>query len=125
MNRLLIGSGDKTHLLLDLMHRDFDAGFLLIDPTGTLAPLAANAIPKSHVQKTFLFEPDSSPVFNVLQAPLEDILTILFPEGASTLTRLKANHLLTTALDTLRQKHTLADVLTTVKDIFPEWDKKD
>src|SRR6266550_3283900 len=116
MNRLLIGSGDKTHLLLDLMHRDFDAGFLLIDPTGTLAPLAANAIPKSHVQKTFLFEPDSSPVFNVLQAPLEDILNIIFPEGASTLTRLKANHLLTAALDTLSTekyaKNTLSDVLT-------------
>ncbi len=44
MNRLFIGSPDKTNFLLQFIAEDFSRGFTLIDPTGDLARAAANRV---------------------------------------------------------------------------------
>ena len=73
MNRLIIGSPDKSALLLTLMAEDFDNGFTLIDPTGELAEAAADRAP---VQRTFYLDPSDirhPPGFNVFDdVPLDD-----------------------------------------------------
>jgi hypothetical protein len=45
MNRLIIGSGDKSPLLLQMMLEDFATGFTLVDPTGELAEAIADRVP--------------------------------------------------------------------------------
>jgi hypothetical protein len=141
MNRLLIGSKDKTDLILQLMRDDLADGFLLIDPTGELAEAAVNTIPKSLIQRTFYFDvtdANHAAGFNVLNNVPDDkrhttistfktVLNILYSEGANTLTRLRANHLLTTALTNLLSKSdtTLLHVVEELTDTFPNWDKKD
>lgn len=56
MNRLLIGAPDKTDLLLQLLHENIEAGFLLVDPDGSLAELAADIIPVRDSDGHFLTE---------------------------------------------------------------------
>ena len=72
MNRLIIGSPDKSALLLTLMAEDFGNGFTLIDPTGELAEAAADRAP---VQRTFYLDPSDiqhPPGFNVLHGVPQD-----------------------------------------------------
>jgi len=57
VNRLLIGSSDKTTLLLQYLSRDFPNGLILIDPTGTLAEAAADTVPVELTQRTLYLDP--------------------------------------------------------------------
>jgi hypothetical protein len=69
MNRLVIGSPDKSNLLLTFMQEDFERGFLLIDPDGRLAEVAANTIPPNFTQHVFYLDPSDlkhPPGLNVL-----------------------------------------------------------
>jgi hypothetical protein len=68
MTRLITGSYTPD-LLLEFMQEDLDAGFLLIDPTGDLAPRAADLIPQKYIQRTFYFDATDTAhpaAFNVL-----------------------------------------------------------
>lgn len=70
MNRLLIGAGNKTNLLLQLLAEDFPRGVTLIDPTGDLARAAANIVPVEDTQRTLYLDPSDveHPIgLNVLQ----------------------------------------------------------
>ena len=73
MNRLVIGSPDKSALLLQLIMEDIGNGFTLIDPTGKLAEAAADCAP---VQRTFYLDPSDighPPGFNILDGvPADD-----------------------------------------------------
>ncbi len=72
MNRLVIGSPDKSALLLQMMVEDFPDGFVLIDPTGKLAEAAADRAP---AQRTFYLDPSDighPPGFNVLDGAPDD-----------------------------------------------------
>lgn len=57
MNRLLIGSGDKNALLLQLLCDDFSNGVTIIDPSGDLSKLAANCLPAGLTERTVYFDP--------------------------------------------------------------------
>jgi hypothetical protein len=109
MNRLLIGSDDKTALLLTMMVEDFDRGFTLIDPTGTLAEEIADRAP---VQRTCYLDPadiEHPFGFNVLDGVPENdrhkvakeicaFFDVVFPEGPTTLSRARSNYLLLNCL---------------------------
>ena len=109
MNRLLIGSVDKTALLLTMMAEDFEHGFTLIDPTGHLAEAIAERAP---VQRTFYLDPADikhPPGFNVLDGVPEDdrhkvtkdicaFFDMVFPEGPTTLSRARSGFLLLNSL---------------------------
>lgn len=69
MNRLIVGSPDKTNFILQFLAEDFASGVLLIDPTGNLARAAANIIPVKDTHRAFYFDPSDTahPAgFNVL-----------------------------------------------------------
>jgi hypothetical protein len=55
MNRLLVGSADKTDLLLQLLQNE--TAVTLIDPTGELAKAAANQLPARLTQRALYFDP--------------------------------------------------------------------
>jgi hypothetical protein len=55
MNRLLIGSADKTDLLLQLLQNE--TSVTVIDPTGDLARAAANQLPAALTQHALYFDP--------------------------------------------------------------------
>ncbi|TYL86308.1 hypothetical protein [Bradyrhizobium cytisi] len=55
MNRLLIGSADKTNLLLQLLQNETTV--TVIDPTGELARAAANRLPPALTQRALYFDP--------------------------------------------------------------------
>lgn len=57
MNRLFIGSPDKTNFLLQCIAEDFSRGFTLIDPTGHLARASANALPVKCTQRALYLDP--------------------------------------------------------------------
>jgi hypothetical protein len=70
MNRLFVGSPDKTDFILQSLAADFAGGVLLVDPTGDLAVAAANIVPVGLTEQTLYFDPSdmAHPVgFNVLQ----------------------------------------------------------
>ena len=56
MNRLVVGSPDKTNLLLQLLAGDLP-GVVVIDPTGDFAETAVASIPRHLSQNIFYFEP--------------------------------------------------------------------
>jgi hypothetical protein len=74
MNRLLIGSADKTDLLLQLLQNE--TAVTVIDPTGELAKAAANQLPARLTQCAVYFDPTdmARPIgLNVLQnVPADD-----------------------------------------------------
>jgi hypothetical protein len=74
MNRLLVGSADKTDLLLQLLQSE--NAVTVIDPTGELAKAAANQLPARLTQRALYFDPAdmARPVgLNVLQnVPADD-----------------------------------------------------
>jgi hypothetical protein len=74
MNRLLIGSADKTTLLLQLLQNE--TSVTVIDPTGELARAAANQLPRALTQRALYFDPAdvAHPVgLNVLErVPADD-----------------------------------------------------
>jgi hypothetical protein len=75
MNRLFVGSPDKTDFILQSLAADFLGGVLLVDPTGDLAVAAANIVPVGLTQQTLYFDPSDMghPVgFNVLQGVPKD-----------------------------------------------------
>jgi hypothetical protein len=75
MNRLVIGSSDKTALLLQYLSGDFDDGLILIDPTGKLAEAAADIVPVQLTERTLYLDPSDieHPVgLNVLDGVHED-----------------------------------------------------
>jgi hypothetical protein len=55
MNRLLIGSADKTNLLLQILQNE--TSVTVIDPTGQLAKAAANQLPPALTQHALYFDP--------------------------------------------------------------------
>ena len=55
MNRLLIGSADKTNLLLQLLQNE--TSVTVIDPTGELARAVANQLPPALTQRALYFDP--------------------------------------------------------------------
>jgi len=55
MNRLLIGSADKTNLLLQILQNE--TSVTVIDPTGDLARAAANQLPPALTQRALYFDP--------------------------------------------------------------------
>jgi hypothetical protein len=55
MNRLLIGSADKTNLLLQILQSE--TSVTVIDPTGDLAKAAANQLPPTLTQRALYFDP--------------------------------------------------------------------
>jgi hypothetical protein len=55
MNRLLIGSTDKTNLLLQILQNETPV--TVIDPTGELARAAANQLPPALTQRALYFDP--------------------------------------------------------------------
>jgi hypothetical protein len=57
MNRLLVGTADKTNLLLQFLQNEFPDGLTIIDPTGALAEAAANRLPVSLTQRALYFDP--------------------------------------------------------------------
>jgi hypothetical protein len=70
MNRLFVGSPDKTNFLLQSIAPDIAAGVTLIDPTGHLARAVTGIIPVGYTQRVNYFDPSdmSHPAgFNVLQ----------------------------------------------------------
>ncbi len=107
MNRLIIGSPDKSALLLQMMAEDFADGFTLIDPTGALAEALADRTPVKLTEQVCYLEPAdiAHPFgFNVLDGVLEDdrhkvakdicaFFDVIFPEGPTTLARARSNYL--------------------------------
>jgi hypothetical protein len=105
MNRLLIGSADKTNYLLELLRNE--TAVLVIDPRGDLARAAANQLPARLTQRALYFDPAdiAHPVgLNVLQnvpPPDRQLLTeqlcawydAMFPEGEATLSKRHARFL--------------------------------
>jgi hypothetical protein len=133
MNRLVIGSPDKTAFLLQCMQEDFDRGFTLIDPTGTLAKAIANRLPAKRIQDraVYLDPADIEHPFglNVLDGVLEDdrhkvasdiriFFDNMFPEGRDTLSRAQSNFLLTSCIRILLDTpgNTLLGVLKLLQD---------
>jgi hypothetical protein len=57
MNRLFIGSPDKTNFLLQSIAQDIAAGVTLIDPTGDLARAVTGIIPVGYTQRVNYFDP--------------------------------------------------------------------
>jgi len=57
MNRLFIGSPDKTNFILQFLADDFEFGATVIDPTGALAEKAANIVPVPFTQRVLYFDP--------------------------------------------------------------------
>jgi hypothetical protein len=75
MNRLIIGSTDKSAFLLQCMTESFESGFMLIDPTGHLATAMADRVPVEITERTFYLDPADieHPVgLNVLQGAHKD-----------------------------------------------------
>jgi len=75
MNRLFVGSPDKTDFILQSLAGDFPRGVLLVDPTGDLAVAAADTLPVGLTQQTLYLDPSdmAHPVgFNVLQGVSRD-----------------------------------------------------
>jgi hypothetical protein len=60
MNRLLIGSGDKSALLLQFLAQEFQNGITLLDPTSSVAKQAANRLPVNFTQHTIYFDPSDT-----------------------------------------------------------------
>jgi hypothetical protein len=112
MNRLLIGSPNKTNFLLQFLAEDFASGVTIIDPVGDVARAAADIVPVKLTQKALYFDPSdvNHPVgLNVLQGVLEHdhqrlaeelcgYFDAMFPEGQSTLARANARYILATCL---------------------------
>ena len=81
MNKLFIGSPDKTNFLLQFLARDIAAGVILIDPTGHLARTATGIIPVEYTERVVYFDPSdmSHPAgLNVLEG--------VHPDGRQHLT---------------------------------------
>jgi hypothetical protein len=131
MNALVIGTPDKTDLLLELSAELFQDGVTIIDPTGQLAQRAANALPLEFTERALYFDPTDYryPVgLNVLESGrghqqqtvelLSAWLDLLSPGGESTLTRLYAKPLLQAALRLLleHQDSTLLQLLKLLSD---------
>jgi hypothetical protein len=131
MNTLVIGTPDKTDLLLELCAELFQDGVTIIDPTGQLAPRAANALPLKLTERALYFDPTDYryPVgLNVLETVhghqqqtvelLSAWLDLLSPGGESTLTRLYAKPLLQASLRLLleHQNSTLLHLQKLLKD---------
>jgi hypothetical protein len=75
MNKLFIGSPDKTNFILQFLAEDFASGLILIDPTGDFARAAANIIPVADTERAFYFDPSDigHPAgFNVLEGVPRD-----------------------------------------------------
>ncbi len=75
MNRLIVGSPDKTKFILQFLAEDFSSGLVLIDPTGDLARAAANIVPMADTQRAFYFDPSDMAYpagFNVLEGVPRD-----------------------------------------------------
>jgi hypothetical protein len=73
MNRLLIGSADKTNLLLQLLQNE--TSVTVIDPTGDLARAAANQLPAALTQRALYFDPAdmTHPIgLNILESVASD-----------------------------------------------------
>lgn len=134
MNRLVTGAYGHS-LLLHWMRRNFPEGFLVVDPTGDLALALADTIPPSQIQRTFLFEPGDrshSAVYNIFNgAPRSGHHTIaqfcavfdaIFPEGATTLTRMNASFILQLSLRTLLEKRdaTLLELIKSFESLITE-----
>lgn len=112
MNKLFIGSDNKTNFILESLADDFEFGVTIIDPTGQLAPAAANIVPSNLIQQVLYFDPSdmAHPVgLNVLEdaSPDQHQLLVdqfcatfdaLFPDGKGTLTRLNAEAVLANTL---------------------------
>ena len=115
MNRLLIGSPDKSDLLLEMMVQDFEHGLTLIDPTGQLAPALADRVPVELTEQTTYLDPaDVAHPFglNVLEGVSDDdrhkvakdicaYFDAMFPEGPTTLSRARSNYALLNCLRVL------------------------
>jgi hypothetical protein len=75
VNKLFIGSPDKTNFLLQFLTRDIAAGVKLIDPTGHLARIATGIIPVRYTERVVYFDPSdmAHPAgLNVLEGILPD-----------------------------------------------------
>jgi hypothetical protein len=75
VNKLFIGSADKTNFLLQFLARDIAAGVTLIDPTGHLARTATGIIPVRYTERIVYFDPSdmAHPAgLNVLEAVPSD-----------------------------------------------------
>jgi hypothetical protein len=75
MNRLIVGSPDKTDFLLQFLAEDFQNGVTVIDPTGAFALAAANTVPLKLTEQVIYLDPTDMgyPVgFNVLEHVLPD-----------------------------------------------------
>src|SRR5437016_3213449 len=57
MNRLVIGSPNKTNFILEFLQNDFENGVTLVDPTGELAVAAANIVPTKLTQRALYLDP--------------------------------------------------------------------
>jgi hypothetical protein len=109
MNRAFIGPADKTDALVPLIAADFDGGFTLIDPEGTIAETVVSLVPKQYQGRVVYFDPtdaDFPMAFNPwARTPLERhdalaqelcaIVDVLLPEGPTMLTRAQTNFALT------------------------------
>jgi hypothetical protein len=132
MNRLLIGSSDKTDLLLQFLTEDFQHGVTVLDPTGGFARHAANLLPVGLTQHALYLDPADMrhPVgLNVLEGVIKDdrqrlteqlcaTFDMLFPQGENTLTRAQSTFLLANCLRLLLDTEgtTLLGVLTLLSD---------
>jgi len=132
MNRVLIGSADKTNLLLQMLEHDYARGVTIIDPTGDLARAAGNRIPACLVKHAVYFDPSNTRnvvginalanVPNHLHQPFTELLCglfdALFPEGSNTLARINSTHVFANCLRLLleRQDETLLGVQRLLAD---------
>jgi hypothetical protein len=57
VNKLFVGSPDKTNFLLQFLAHDIAAGVTLIDPTGHLARTATGIIPVQYTERVVYFDP--------------------------------------------------------------------
>jgi hypothetical protein len=115
MNKLLIGSTEKTNFLLQFLAEKFPSGVTLIDPTGDIARAAAQTVPIGLTQKTMYFDPSDigHPVgFNVLEGvPKDDhqlfadqfcaYFDTTFTAGRDTIARSNARYILANCIRVL------------------------
>ncbi len=132
MSRLLIGSSDKTNLLLQLAAADFADGLLLIDPDGSVAEAAANSIPRHFLQNIFYLDPsdvqhpfgwnilDNTTDPSTLALAVCSFFDAVMPEGQQTLTRGAARFVLYNYLRLLcdTPNTTFLGLLKLLKDKF-------
>lgn len=109
-NTLVIGSSDKTELLLHLIQNDFPRGVTVIDPDGRLAKAVADIVPVSLTERTFYFSSDTVGSFNVFENVqdkhklVQDLCAFfdaMFPAGQDTLTKANSTFVLANALTIL------------------------